>query len=201
MVGASPRKQQVMQIAGVAVACLVMAPVLQLLHTHTPGGIGGKELSAPQATLFAGLAQGFFGKGGIQWDLVGSGVGIGVVLLIIDAVLQKGGRSFRVHLMPVAVGIYLPFLLALPILAGGIITFIFNRRSDGTREGVHQRGVLFSSGAIAGESLTGVGLAVCSALGISHLEFEIGSMLKTGLTTIAGIALVTLFCMSSQKRN
>ena len=59
LVGASPRHQQIMQIGGVAVAALIMAPVLQLLHDYTPGGIGGKELAAPQAQLFASLARGF----------------------------------------------------------------------------------------------------------------------------------------------
>ena len=63
LVGASPFRQQIMQIVGVAVASIVMAPVLQLLHNNTPGGIGGKELAAPQAGLFASLADGFFGKG------------------------------------------------------------------------------------------------------------------------------------------
>ena len=54
IVGASPYKQQIMQIAGVAVACLVMAPIMQLLHETTPGGIGGRELAAPQAGLSIG---------------------------------------------------------------------------------------------------------------------------------------------------
>lgn len=201
MVGASPRKQQIMQIAGVAVACLVMAPVLQLLHNHTPGGIGGKELPAPQAALFAGLAEGFFGKGGLRWDLVGVGAGIGAVLLVVDAVLRKRGSYFRLHLMPVAVGMYLPFLLAIPILAGGIIVSIIGKQSHhGSREDTQQRAVLFSSGAIAGESLTGVGLAVCAALGIGRLELEIGGGLKTGLTAVAGIGLATLFCLLSRRR-
>ena len=56
MVGAAPFRQQTMQVMGVAVAALVMAPVLQLLHDNTPGGIGGRELAAPQAGLFASLA-------------------------------------------------------------------------------------------------------------------------------------------------
>ena len=60
IVGASPFRQQIMQIIGVGVASLVMAPIMQLLHENTPGGIGGRELSAPQAGLFASLAKGFW---------------------------------------------------------------------------------------------------------------------------------------------
>ena len=62
LVGASPFRQQIMQVLGVAAASLVMAPVLQLLHNNTPGGIGGRELSAPQATLFKSLVEGFSGR-------------------------------------------------------------------------------------------------------------------------------------------
>ena len=38
IVGASPFRQQIMQIIGVGVASLVMAPIMQLLHENTPGG-------------------------------------------------------------------------------------------------------------------------------------------------------------------
>ena len=47
IVGSRPYRQQIMQIIGVGVASLVMAPILQLLHENTPGGIGGRELAAP----------------------------------------------------------------------------------------------------------------------------------------------------------
>ena len=61
LVGAAPFKQQMMQIAGVCVAAFIMSPVLNLLHNNIEGGIGGRELSAPQASLFASLARGFSG--------------------------------------------------------------------------------------------------------------------------------------------
>jgi putative OPT family oligopeptide transporter len=190
MVGASPRKQQIMQIAGIAVACLVMAPVLQLLHTYTPGGIGGKELPAPQAALFAGLAGGFFGKGELRWDLVGTGAAIGIILLFVDTILIRVKSRFRLHLMPVAVGIYLPFLLAVPIVAGGIIAYGTNRQRN---KGVTDGKVLFASGAIAGESLTGVGIAASAALGISRIQTGIGGNVLTASTVIAALGLVGVF--------
>ncbi len=57
------------RIAGVFVASFVMAPILTLLHNHTPGGIGGENLAAPQASLFASLARGFSGEGELPWRL------------------------------------------------------------------------------------------------------------------------------------
>ena len=172
LVGATPWRQQIMQIAGVAVAALVMAPVLQLLHDNTPGGIGGKELAAPQAQLFASLARGFFGQGELPWSLVALGAGLGVGVLCIDRMLAQRQASFRAHLMPIAVGMYLPFGLSVPILIGGILSFLITQRvRQGAPEPEVQPGILLASGAIAGEALMGVGIALLASIGIPRLPF------------------------------
>ncbi len=191
LVGATPRKQQMMQIAGVAAASLVMAPVLQLLHANTPGGIGGRELAAPQASLFASLARGFFGDGHLPWNMVAWGAALGVVILVVDHLLKQKGSSFRAHLMPIAVGVYLPFELATPILAGGLLAHLFSAGdSEELAERKLRRGVLFASGAIAGESLMGIGLAFLASLGIARLSLPVGEGLSTALTLAAlGIIL------------
>ena len=120
MIGSSPFRQQIMQILGVAVASLIMAPILQLLHENTPGGIGGRELSAPQAGLFAELTKGFFGDANLPWNMVIIGSSLGIIFLILDFYLDKNNHNFRLYLMPIAVGIYLPFGLSTPILIGGL---------------------------------------------------------------------------------
>lgn len=174
LVGASPRLQQMMQIIGVLTAAFVMAPVMTVLHEGSlqsgTGGIGGKDLPAPQAGLFASLAKGFFGDGELPQDMVLWGMGVGVLILLIDAILKRGESPVRLHVMPVAVGIYLPFGLSAPIVLGGIVRSLVQRRepraeSEGTGVKVH-RGVLMSSGIIAGESLVGVALGVFAYLGI-----------------------------------
>ncbi|MCA9602219.1 MAG: oligopeptide transporter, OPT family, partial [Myxococcales bacterium] len=106
LVGAPPRKQQLMQIGGVVVASLVMAPVLQMLH-HAYG-VGSKALPAPQAALFASLVKGLFGDGHLPWGFVALGAVLGGAILLTDAALERRGAKVRVHLMPVAVGMYLP---------------------------------------------------------------------------------------------
>lgn len=160
LVGASPRYQQIMQIIGVFVAAFIMAPVLTVLHEGSlnsgTGGIGGRELPAPQATLFASLANGFFGDGSLPWDMVAIGVGTGALILLADAALGLAGSSYRLHAMPVAVGIYLPLGLSVPILMGGLIHFAFSLRGPERAEWSAKRGVLVASGIIAGESLMGV---------------------------------------------
>lgn len=202
MVGASPAKQQVMQICGVVVAAFVMAPVLQLLHDNTPGGIGGRELAAPQASLFASLARGFFGDGQLPWNMVMAGAVVGVVILIVDAMLARRRSVFRMHLMPVAVGMYLPFGLATPILIGGLLAHAIARGHDeDAAEARMGRGVLFASGIIAGESLMGVGLALLAAIGWQRVALlPESSAAVTGLTIAGAIAMIYAFRRYSRPR-
>ncbi|MHC4874850.1 MAG: OPT family oligopeptide transporter [Planctomycetota bacterium] len=167
LVGATPRSQQIAQVLGVLVAAFIMAPVLTILHEGSlnagTGGIGGEDLTAPQATLFAALAKGFFGAESLPWDMVGWGVGLAVFILIADIPLAVKKSSFRLHVMPVAVGIYLPAELSVPILLGGILHWLISRRPDS--DSANKRSVLLASGIIAGESLMGVGLGLFAFLG------------------------------------
>ncbi len=194
LVGAAPFRQQTMQIAGVFVAAFVMSPVLNLLNNNVEGGIGGRELSAPQASLFASLASGFSGETALPWNMIAIGVVMGGIVLMVDAYLKRRGGSFRAHLMPIAVGMYLPFGLAIPILVGGIIAHLYSRGTPITDHGrVLHRGVLFSSGVIAGEALMSVGLACLTALGMQSLDLGLSPGLVTTISIVTAIIVVTAF--------
>lgn len=200
LVGAAPFRQQIMQIGGVVIASFVMAPVLTLLHNNTPGGIGGEQLSAPQASLFASLAKGFSGEGELPWDLIGVGAGIGVVILVIDEILKRTTR-FRAHVMPIAVGMYLPFGLATPILIGGLIAHLHARKSPREQhDKVLHRGILFSSGVIAGEALTAVLLAGLAAFGIASQDLQLSPVVKTALSVGVATAIVIAFAVMTKPR-
>jgi putative OPT family oligopeptide transporter len=200
LIGASPRNQQILQIGGVLVAAFVMAPVLTVLHEGSKaegtGGIGGRELPAPQAGLFAKLVQGMFGGGELPWDMVAIGAGIGVALAFGDWLLNRAGARFRLHVMPVAVGIYLPFGLAVPILAGGFLHLLLSRGSaaDARRRRVSERSVLAASGLIAGEALVGVLLGALAYVGIrSHdlaeeFGWSEGALAAVSIAALLGVA-------------
>ena len=202
IVGATPYRQQTMQIAGVAVASLVMAPIMQLLHENTPGGIGGRELAAPQAGLFASLAKGFFGDGILPWNMVLIGCALGIIILTIDSILESKNSNFRLHLMPVAVGIYLPFGLSTPILIGGLMAhFILSEnKTKEEPDNILQRGILLSSGLIAGESLMGILLAFIAGAGIKNLDLSIDPNITSGLTLIISIITVYWIYIQSKPR-
>lgn len=164
LLGATPKAQQYAEVIGAVFPAFVIAPVLALLHhSYVIGG----GLKAPQATLFASLAGGLFGKGGIPYLMVAIGAGIGVLLILADERLKARGSGFRLHPMPVAVGMYLPFTLSVPIFLGGLIRAFGQRAlarkaaSDAPGAELGNAGVLLSSGLIAGESILGVFLAAC----------------------------------------
>ena len=194
IVGSRPYRQQIMQIIGVGVASLVMAPILQLLHENTPGGIGGRELAAPQAGLFASLANGFFGDGNLPLDMVTIGAVLGILILTLDYFLFDKNKpgGFRLHLMPIAVGMYLPFGLSTPILIGGLIAYIITKRSKlaNTDDYVLQNGVLLSSGLIAGESLMGILLALFASAGITSINLGLQPGFVTGLTFLSAAGAI-----------
>ena len=194
IVGSRPYRQQIMQIIGVGVASLVMAPILQLLHENTPGGIGGRELAAPQAGLFASLANGFFGDGNLPLDMVVIGAVLGILILTLDYFLFDKNKPgvFRLHLMPIAVGMYLPFGLSTPILIGGLIAYFLTKRSKlaNTDDHVLQNGVLLSSGLIAGESLMGILLALFASAGITSINLGLQPGFVTGLTFLSAAGVI-----------
>ncbi len=169
IVKATPWKQQVMQMVGTVSAALVMAPILMLLLDAYgfKGHESAKEnpLIAVQANLMASVSKGVF-EGGLPWRFVWIGVVVAVGVIILDEYLRRRGSSFRTPVLAVAIGFYLPFELAVPIFAGGVIHQIikvYHKRRDTAKDVVEmsgRRGMLFASGLITGEALIGILLAI-----------------------------------------
>jgi len=169
IVGATPWKQQVMQMVGTASAAVVMAPILTLLleaygfagHTSAKAS----PLIAAQANLMASVARGVF-AGDLPWGFVSVGVVVAVGVIVLDGILERRGSTFRTPVLAVAIGFYLPFELAVPIFAGGLLNHALasrqTKRGAGPEEigNSNRRGLLFASGLITGEALIGILLAI-----------------------------------------
>lgn len=161
IVGATPWRQQVFQIIGVIAAAGAIPLVLSILDQGY--GIGrpsplnpeAQPLSAPQASLMRDLSTGIFGAG-IEWAYIFIGFGLAALLIILDQVQKSRGAHFRFPVLAVAVGVYLPLGLSVPILLGGLLAHWQQRRRGG-QEG---DGLLLASGLITGEALMGVIVAV-----------------------------------------
>ena len=157
IVGATPKRQQLAQIIGVIAPAFILAPILMVLHRAYGIGTGKPgALTAPQASLFASIVRAMFTNKSLPWDMIGMGVGIGVGLIIMDEILRSKKSQFRLYVMPVAVGIYLPLALSVPILLGGLSHLLVKRLAN--KEGIN-KGILFSSGLIAGEAIMGIIIA------------------------------------------
>lgn len=155
ILGATPWKQQTMQIIGVLSSAIVLGLVLDILHTAYT--IGSPTLSAPQATLMKSVADGVF-TGNLPWSFVYIGAIIAVILILIDIRQEKIGAEFRVPVLAVAVGIYLPIELTVPIFLGGMINHFAKRAGSTDRS--EKKGLLMASGLITGEALVGILVAI-----------------------------------------
>ena len=78
LVGATPWKQQIGQVVGVAAGALAIPLVLNLLSDQIING----DLEAPQAFLMASITNGILG-GGMDWSMVFMGAGIAFCLIAL----------------------------------------------------------------------------------------------------------------------
>ncbi len=199
ILGATPWKQQVMQGVGVVSAVLVMAPILNLLLQAYGIGVPTEDrpnsLLAPQATLMASVAQGVFGAG-LPWSMVAIGAVIGIIIILLDEKLKRIDAAWRAPVLAVAVGIYLPLELSVPIFAGGVIAHLVERslrnRPQNVRDRASRVGVLTAAGLITGEALLGIFLAVPIVLSgrpdvLAVSDEPFGG--TPGLVVVAAIAL------------
>lgn len=177
IIGATPWKQQLMLILGVVVTAFIVPPILQLLyHAYGIGGVypranmdPSQMLAAPQAALMATVAKGVFSHQ-LEWPMIFAGAVIAAFAILFDEYLRRN-TSARLPVLAVGVGIYLPLDASVPMVIGGILSWIVSlglkrktkEYSIDYNKRLH-RGLLLSCGIVAGASLMGVALAVPFAL-------------------------------------
>ena len=187
IVGATPKKQQIGEIVGVVVSALAVGFVLYLLNEAW--GYGGEDLPAAQATMMKMLVEGIM-NADLPWGLILTGVFIAIAVEIL-----------KVPVMPFAVGMYLPFSLSAGIMAGGAVRFIVERikGTDAEKKARTDRGVLFTSGLIAGEGIVGILLAVLTVLD-KDIAFDAGLPQFMSLVIFAALLLgLGWLCMKKDK--
>ena len=210
ILGSTPKWLQVAEFGGVIITAFVMGFVLMFLDNVY--GIGNpKTLPAPQAYVMAGVVQGVFTLD-VPWLMLGLGVAVAVTILIMQKL-----KIAQISIMAVAIGIYLPVTLSLPILFGGLINHFSNKyiekkvkmdhggkpdvedRVKKAKEAAESDGVLFCSGLIAGEALTGVIIAVMViAAGATFFNILGEASMWPGLL-VFGYLLVLMFYMIVRK--
>ncbi|EAJ1068609.1 oligopeptide transporter, OPT family [Campylobacter coli] len=183
LVGATPWKQQVALLVGCVFGALAIVPVLNLLY-QAYGFVGAmpregmdasSALAAPQANLMSTIAQGIFHHN-IEWGYIAFGVVVGIFIIIIDKILRKNG-NLSLPPLAVGIGIYLPPSVNIPLVIGGILKYFVmrylankyqNNSHKNEKIATHeQKGTLFASGLIVGESIFGVIIAAITVFSVS----------------------------------
>lgn len=154
LVGGTPWKQQLAMMIGVVASGLVIGAVLVILDQAYE--MGSKELLAPKAVLMKTIIEGMM-QGNMAWDLIFLGAAIAIVIEFLG-----------LNSLVVAVGVYLPVHVSMPIIIGGAVRWLidFFTKDEGLRQLRKDSGVLFASGLIAGESLIGVVIAILIVAGV-----------------------------------
>lgn len=175
IVGATPKKQQLAEMIGVVVSAAAIGGVLYLLNEAW--GYGSEQIPAAQATMMKMLVEGIM-NADLPWALIFIGVFVAIVVEIL-----------KVPVMPFAVGMYLPFSLSAGIMAGGIVRYIVEKikGTDEEKKERADRGVLFTSGMIAGEGIMGIVLAV---LAVVKVDSVINLSAKFDFTTPQWVSLI-----------
>ncbi len=173
LVDATPWRQQVVLIVGVVVGSAVIAPLMALLYEAygfagalpREGMSADSAMAVPQAALVTQIATGIVG-GTLPWAMVLIGIGLGAVLVVLEARLRRRGLTFPA--LTVGIGMYLPLSVEMTIALGGILGWLAERHlrrrtpeaeRAGAVEAARRRGVLLASGFLVGESCVGVLLA------------------------------------------
>ena len=181
LLGATPRYQQLGEIIGTLITALVIGYLLNILNTTF--GFGTQELPAPQATLMSMVVRGIF-EGNLPWALIFTGAALGL-----------GARLIGLPVLAFGVGIYLPIHLNLAVFIGGAIRALVQRKfpKDSKRhKRVMEKGMLMSSGMVAGGALVGLIVAMLT-------YFKLDSSIKIGgpfeESMIAGLAVFLLLAV------
>ena len=148
--GATPRKIQIANFAGAAVAAIVVSLVIVLLdkvYGFAPGPTHPNPLPAPQPNAMAAVIKSLMSSAEAPWFLYGMG---GVIALVVE-ILGISGLAF-------ALGMYIPIELNAPLLIGAVVAWLVMRKNHGRAAGesYEDRGTLIASGLIAGGALMGV---------------------------------------------
>jgi len=152
--GSTPSAQEKIKFLGVITAAIAAGlTIILLAQTFQFGeavpGNTRQVLAAPQASIMKALVVGFMSHQPIAYLLFGVGA-------MVTLVLEMLGKSSLVF----ALGMYLPLGLTSPVLAGGFLSHLVNKRSEKTGgergKGIRERGVILASGLMAGGALGGV---------------------------------------------
>jgi len=156
--GNTPRNQQRWKFLGVVLSAISVSLAILLIQkaygftiggSILEGGVSNPAIAAPQGNLMATIIKSLMVQSEIPYLLYAMGALIAILLEMIG-----------VSPLAFALGMYLPIQINMPLLVGGIVSWVVIKNSKNKKaevgESSKERGTLIASGFIAGGALMGV---------------------------------------------
>ena len=188
--GTTPRKQESWKFLGTLVSAATVGGVIMLLN-ETYGFASG-ELAAPQANAMAAVIEPVMNGEGAPWLLYGIGA---LLALIINFCGMPA--------LAVALGMFIPLQLNLPLLVGGGIQWYVTSRSKdkAVNNARGEKGTLIASGFIAGGALMGVVSALMRFGGINLVDSDwMNNHLSELAALVAYLLLIAYFIWATKTK-
>ena len=181
------------QILGLVVGCVIVPIVLYVAHGAY--GLGSEALPAPQGKMFSTLIEGLLLDSNLPIVPIYFGLGLGVLAVVMEIVATQ--RGMMLPAMALAVGIYLPAVLGIGILIGGLFRWIGERGAEKQTN----ESILTAAGLITGSALLELILGVMILGGFQEESLERFHEVPhwTALIGIVGVGAL-LFYNSRQRR-
>jgi len=206
--GATPARQLALKFLGTLVAATFCGIAMWVMSQTDPAhGFGTNAIPAPQASAMKEILVGIFGiqSGALRWFFFALGVILSLIL-----------RMVNVPALAFALGMYLPIELNTPVLLGGILSYLTQRKGKNDTEEMATRrndyGILIASGLMAGGAIMGVIDAVLNAiimktsgsLAVKETIHILGEKMWEGnlgeIFAIAGVICLSLFLLLFARR-
>lgn len=168
IIGGSPRKVQIGMFIGTVVSAFAVGYVVLMLNAAY--GIGSEKIAAPQATMMSMVVKGIMSSK-LPWTLVFVGLALGFMCELM-----------RIPVLPFALGLYLPIHLSTGVLIGGIVRVIIDKKykkNENELKEKTEKGILFSSGLVAGDALVGILIAVFA---VAKINIGFGANIAKAIT-------------------
>lgn len=197
--GTTPAKQEQFKFLGTLISAATVGAVIFILNSVF-GFVQTAEhpnpMVAPQANAMAAIIEPLMSGSGVSWILLTVGAFIAILM-----------NWLKVPPLAFALGMFIPLQLNTPLIVGGLLNYWFLKSTKNEKLNTARvnRGILISSGFIAGAALFGViGAIILFFTGredslslIDWTKINHGATLLEVLGIVAFIALIGYFIWES----
>lgn len=191
--GTTPAKQQQFKFLGTLVSAATVGAVIFILNSvfgFVQTAEHSNPMVAPQANAMAAVIEPLLSGNGVSWTLLAVGAFISIFM-----------NWLKVPPLAFALGMFIPLQLNTPLVVGGLLNHWFSKSTKNEKLNTARvnRGILISSGFIAGAALFGViGAIILFFTGkedsMSLIDWSKISNGETMMEILALVAFILLLC-------